>query len=166
MAALGRHKAVAQGSRQLSLCRVPINLRISSCSASLALAVSLFGVSAKAAPFRFTAVSFQAYLNSLKWRGGKTVAFSHIGSCMVREPVTAEQLPNGTMWVNPFAHMTRPSDTEYSCREGYVTESSPLGTRICELSPFGATARSGGGVSWVKGQGVSYNVIGSSCRWR
>jgi hypothetical protein len=142
-----------------------MHLHALSLLASSVLAVYFFAPPASAAPFKYTPTSFQSYLNTLKWRGGKAVIFANIGSCKVREPIPDQKNPDGTA-VNPYLQMLRPSNTEYSCSEGYVTEISPLGKRVCELSPFGAHISAGGGVSWVKGGGVSYNVIKDSCRWK
>jgi hypothetical protein len=116
------------------------------------LALALVPAASWAAPFKFTPVSFQQWLNANpdRWQEGRQVTFSNLSGC----------------------YSGRSYPESFSCSQGFARISDPMGTRVCRLME----------VSWrgvdlneEKRFGSTYNMFrnppGASfrqgeCRWQ
>ena len=102
----------------------------------------------KALPFHENCASMQSYFNSARW--GNSTYFSGYEN---QEPLIFG-IFDGTK------HDLSLGISKIICKNGYVKETSPMGTRVCEAS-----------ISYEpqKKQKMSWNqlmLLGHTCRWR
>jgi hypothetical protein len=89
-------------------------------------------------PFNPDPISFTKYLNSLSWKDGEKHYFQNLGKCL-----------NGRV------------TNSYMCERGYITTTSPMGTKVCAFT---------GGVfsmvSYSSSAGATYFTLNQDCRYK
>ena len=109
-------------------------------SALWLVALALIPVEARALPFAENCASMEKYFNSTSVKFPNKTSFSGFASARAH----FENFPNGTYAL---------------CQGGYVTETSPMGTRVCV-----------GGISYQESSGgAMYHIdqpAKDNCRWK
>lgn len=96
---------------------------------------------AQALPFRESCASMQAYFNALNWN----------------PPAKFSGFENGQ-----FYSWDSSGEAFQNCLNGYITESSPMGTKVCKGKLHYQSATT---ISFAK-IGASWHADSSACRWR
>lgn len=90
------------------------------------LSLALFALAGQAAPFKPTPASFASWYNATQKEAGLKVFVQDLAACK-HSYLTIEPSPNQPPSIG--------GDWEsYSCEFGYVTTTTPMGKRICELA--------------------------------
>lgn len=107
---------------------------------SLIAASSIFIVGlpkpAQALPFKTNCASMQSYFNKIRWE--ESTKFSGFESKTMR----------------PVENLNGIKPNSGACTNGYITLSSPMGTRVCK------------GTMWYSDGSSSFSVNEGECRWK
>jgi hypothetical protein len=124
-----------------------------------ALLVILIPFPVKALPFHKNCTSMQSYFNSSRWGNSTYYSGFENQEIYITYNYNYTTKPREDGWgTEPVANKT--GINSLSCCGGYIKETSPMGTRVCEGS-ITYNTKMDRKLSWN-----SYGMLGQVCRWR